>query len=191
MSALVHFDGQLRSIHAAAVAHRDNGALIVGDSTAGKTTTLLACARAGLQVYSDERGLLRGTMVQPFLRTCNVRSGGRALLLDDERHDVLASYLLTGARFSLRECFGEAAIASPAPLRAVFVLSGCAERPEMTPIDAAAALPAISRWFDTKGDRLDRLALAVHLLRQARCYRLVLGTPKHSATVIARSLEAI
>jgi hypothetical protein len=188
IAALVHFDGQLRSIHAAAVAYGECGALITGDSTAGKTTTLLACARAGLQAYSDERGLLRGTLLQPFLRSCNVRSGGRALLLDDERHDVLASYLLTGGAISLPECFGAAAVAKPAPLRAVFVLNGHAKYPEVTPIDAAAALPAISRWFDTRGDRLDRLAIGVTLLRQARCYRLVLGTPKHTADLIGRTL---
>ena len=191
ISALVHFDGELRSVHAAAVAYGENGAIIAGDSTAGKTTTLLACARAGLKVYSDERGLVRGTLLQPFLRSCNVRAGGRALLLDDERHDALASYLLTGAPISLPECFGTSAVAQTAPLRAVFVLHGHAGHPEITPIDAAGALPAISRWFDTKGDRLDRLALAITLLRQARCYRLVLGTPKHSADLIARTLGSL
>lgn len=190
MSALVHFDGQLRSIHAAAVARSNRGALIVGDSTAGKTTTLLGCARAGLQIYSDERGLLRGTMLQPFLRSCNVREGGRALLLEDERHDALAAYLLTGVPVSLRECFGERAIATPAPLQAVFVLHGSAAHPELTPIDAAAALPSISQWFDTNGDRLDRLAIALNLLRQVHCFRLVLGTPNDSAALIARTLEA-
>jgi hypothetical protein len=191
MSALVHFDAELRSIHAAAVAFENRGALIVGDSTAGKTTTLLACARAGLQVYSDERGLLRGMTLHPFLRSCNIRAGARALLLDDERHDTLTSYLLTGAAVPLRKCFGGAAIAGPAPLRAVFVLSGWGDYPQITPIDAAPALPAISRWFDAKGNRLDRLASAIAILRQARCYRLLLGTPKDSAALIARTLEAL
>jgi hypothetical protein len=187
----MHFDEQLVSIRAAAIAHGGRGALIVGNSTARRTAALLACARAGLQLYSGERGLLRGTILHPFLRRCDVRGRARALLLDDERHDVLASYLLTGKAITLPECFGTAAIARPAPLRAVFVLNGSGEHPEVTPIDAASALPAVSRWFDAKGDRLDRLTIAVNVLRQARCYRLALGAPKDSAAVIARTLEAI
>lgn len=191
MSALVHADGALQSMHAAAVEYRGAGAAIVGDSTAGKTTTLLACARSGMRVYSDERALLRGGVLQPFLRRCNVRRGGRDLLLRDDGGDALAQVLADAESFSLREVFGERHCAAPAPLRAVFVLKALGTRASVCPTGAAQALPAISRWFDTRGDAMDRLGSAIATLRAAQCFALTLGTPAQTASTIRSTIEAL
>ncbi|MFN2449371.1 MAG: hypothetical protein ABR508_06220 [Candidatus Baltobacteraceae bacterium] len=191
LSALVHFDPLLASVHAAAVAAHGCAAAIAGDSTAGKTTTLLACARAGLQVYSDERALVRQGIVHSFLRRCSVRPDGRSRLLADDDADALAHAMHARGDIALAAVFGEAAVAPPLALRALFVLDGYAARPFIEPIDATAALPAVSRWFDTCGGAIERTARALGLLRSLHCFRLTLGTPRESALAVRETLEQL
>jgi hypothetical protein len=190
MAAVVHFDPQLMSMHAAAFAYNGRAGAIAGDSTAGKTTTLLACARAGVAVYSDERTLVRSGNVHPFLRICSVRSAGRDRLLLDAADDRLARVLSSSSLFTFTQAFGPAVVAPVEPLDALFVLNGYASVPEIERIDTAQALPAISRWFDAAAGSLDRLARAVTLLRSVRCYRLTLGTPAASAQKIMEVMES-
>lgn len=190
MSAVVHFDPGLMSIHAAAFAYDGGAAAIAGDSTAGKTTTLLACARAGLPVYSDERTLIRAGAVHPFLRVCSVRSGGRDRLLLDCADDRLGRVLRLSSSFTFTQAFGPAVVAPVERLRVLFVLNGYADVPHVERIDTAQALPAISRWFDAAAGSLDRLARAVALLHRVRCYRLTLGTPAASAQTIMEVVKS-
>jgi hypothetical protein len=192
LSAVVHADRNMRSIHAAALAYDGKGAIIAGDSTAGKTTTLLACARSGMQIFSDERALMRGGMLHPFLRRCRVRGGGRALLLQDDGDDTLARQLRAGHNeINLAACFPSRVAGGPAPLKAVFVLHSLGTAPAVEPIEAAAALPAVSRWFDMRADRLTRIATALSLLSECACYRLTLGTPAQTARTIRSVLEGL
>lgn len=189
-AAVIHARPELRSIHAAALALDGAGAIIAGESTAGKTTTLLACARAGAQVFSDERALLCGGTLQPFVRTCTVRSGGRALLLRDDRFDTLGARLRGASEIDLIECFGKEIIAAPVPLRAVFVLGGPGERAVAQPLEPPHALPAISRWLDMCARPVERLAEGLALLQERLCYRLTLGTPAATAAVILDAMAA-
>lgn len=189
LSAVVHADPALQSVHAAAIAYNQRGAIIAGDSEAGKTTTLLGCAREGLQLFSDERALVRGGTLYPFVRRCRVRTGGRSLLLADNPGDAVATHLQESEEIDLTECFGNESIGEPAPLRAVFILHGRAARAAIERIDSAAALPAISRWFDMRGEPLDRLGEALALLRGRDCYRLTAGTPADTARLIRTALE--
>lgn len=188
LAALVRFDERLSSMHAAAVEYAGVAGAIAGNSTAGKTTTLLACARRGMRLYSDERALLREGLLHPFLRRCSVRAAGARLLLAERDGDALASALRTAPELSLRICFGSGAIAEPRPLRALFVLNGSGHCAALEEIDTAAALPAITRWFDTRGDTMDRISGAISALRDVRCYRLMLGSPDESAAAIAYAL---
>lgn len=190
LAALVQFDADLASVHAAALDFHGVTFAITGDSTAGKTTTTLACARAGMRIYSDERALLRGTIVHPFVRRLRPRPDCAARLRATCDSDALARALAQAQPLSLRACFGEDAIAQPRPLRALFVLDGYASRSQMTRIDASRALPAISQWFDASGDCLARLARAMKLLRGIDCYRLVLGPPHDAAHTIASVLAS-
>lgn len=191
ISALIRFDTHLSSMHAAAVEYGGVAAAIAGNSTAGKTTTLLAAARRGMRIYSDERALLRRTIVHPFLRRCSVRTAGARLLLADRDDDALGRMLRFTPELSLRTCFGSEAIATPRPLRALFVLSGAGYCAALEQIDAASALPAISRWFDARGDTIDRISGAVATLRGVQCYRLTLGSPDESAAAIAYALSKL
>lgn len=190
LSAAVHARPGVRSIHAAALALDGKGAIVAGDSTAGKTTTLLACARAGMQVLSDERGLIVGDMLTPFVRRCSVRSGGRMLLLADGPDDTLAACLRAKQDVEFERCFGKGVIAAPVPLRAIFVLHERGGAAAVERIEPERALPAISRWFDMRATPIQRLADALSLLRSRPCYRLTLGTPGESARAICSALGA-
>lgn len=190
-AALVRFDSAIASMHAAALEFNGVAAAIAGNSTTGKTTTLLACARRGMHIYSDERTLMRDRYVQPFLRRCSVRAAGARLLLAENDADRLADTLRMAPELSLKTCFGAEAIARPAPLRALFVLNGTGHCAALEAIDTAAALPAITRWFDARGDMTDRVARAITALQDVKCYRLTLGTPDESAAAIAYALARI
>jgi hypothetical protein len=189
MSALIDRDPELASMHAAAIERNGVAAAIAGDSTAGKTTTLLACARRGLRVYSDERALLRGTVVQPFLRTCSVREDGARRLFAERGDDRLGTLLRRGGRISLRACFGDNAIAEPAPLGAVYIIGGYAEEPAIERVTTFEALPAIGKWFYKRGTRFERLSGALELLMEIPTYRLTLGTPRATADALASHLR--
>lgn len=191
LGALVRFDHRMASMHAAAIEYSGVAAAIAGNSTTGKTTTLLACARRGMRLYSDERTLLCENVVHPLLRRCSVRAAGARLLLADNDNDRLADTLRTVPELSLKTCFGPSAIAQPQALRALFVLNGNGHCAALEAIDTATALPAITRWFDTRGDMVDRVARAISVLRGVKCYRLTLGTPDESAAAIAYALTRI
>ena len=191
LAAMVRFDSRMATMHAAAVEYSGVAAAIAGNSTTGKTTTLLACARRGMRVYSDERTVLSENVVHPFLRRCSVRAAGARLLLADNDNDRLAESLRIAPELSLKTCFGPSAIAAPREFRALFVLNGTGHCAALEAIDTAAALPAITRWFDTRGDMVDRVARAIGTLRRVKCYRLTLGSPDESAAAIAYALSRI
>lgn len=188
LSALLRFDDGLASMQAAAIEFNGIAGAIAGQSTAGKTTTLLACARRGMRVYSDERVLLRHSMVYPFLRRCSVRAAGARLLLADRDADLLGDALRVSPELSLKTCFGSDAIAEPRKLRALFVIEGAGHCAGLELIDTAVALPSITRWFDARGDMVDRVSRAIGILRGVRCYRLTLGSPDETAAAIAYAL---
>jgi hypothetical protein len=188
LSALIRYDSSLTSMQAAAVEYNGIAAAIAGHSTPGKTTTLLACARRGMRVYSDERTLLRHTIAHPFLRRCSVRAAGARLLLADQDADKQPDPLRTSPQLSLKMCFGPDAIADPRPLRALFVIAGTGHCAGLELIDTSTALPAITRWFDARGDMVDRVARAISTLQSLRCYRLTLGTPDETAAAIGYAL---
>ena len=189
LSALIRFDERLASMHAAGLECADGAVALAGDSTAGKTTTLLACARAGIPIYSDERVLVRDGVVHPFLRRCLVRADSARRLLQFRDDDALGRMLLRDEDISLARCFGVEAIARPRPLRRLLILDGLGPRTRIRRADSVAALRAISAWFDTAGNGLARLARARELLRNVQSYHIVLGSPHDAARTIADFLH--
>jgi hypothetical protein len=191
IAALIRYDERLACMQAAAVEYGGIAAAIAGNSTTGKTTTLLACARRGMRVFSDERTLLCENVVHPFLRRSSVRAGGARLLIADNERDRSPERLRVIPELSLKTCFGEKAIAAPRTLRALFVLNGNGHCAALEAIDTATALPSVSRWFDARGDMVDRVARAIVTLRHVKCYRLTLGSSDESAAAIAYALTRI
>lgn len=174
IAALIDYDDRLASVHAAGVECAGVAAAITADSGGGKTTTALACARAGMRVYSDERVLVRDLTVTPFLRRCSLR---------DEQMRPYAS-------ISWKQLFGAQCVAPPAQLRALFVIRGKGAV-SIEPIEPAQALGSVGRWFACKGDTWRRMSRAMTLLRSLRCYALTLGAPHDSALAIRAVLEEI
>jgi hypothetical protein len=193
------------SLHAASVGVAGGAAAIVADSNGGKTTTAVACARAGMQLYGDERCIIdaRG-FVHPFPRSINLRAGGNRLLL----RDVLAGPDPAGERLRahgegdwegvrLNDLLGAWSAPPPQPLRAVFLLAGHAREPRVEPASALRAAKAATRWAQGAGAGLERVARLLELFSATACYRLTLGTPHASACAVAavlatceRALEA-
>ncbi|MBC5809714.1 MAG: hypothetical protein GIW95_02495 [Candidatus Eremiobacteraeota bacterium] len=186
------------SFHAAAVTDGTVAAAITALSEGGKTTTAVACARRGLQLYSDEWCILDGVRVLPFPRNVNVRRGGLDLLLGERcaGDDVLNERLAARAGADWESVdIGEI---SPGwtpppsrPLRAIFFISGRARTAEVTvmPLDRAmrALLEAPLRG-NQRG--FERAIEARALLRTAVPYALTLGTPDSTATLIAQICAA-
>jgi hypothetical protein len=71
------------------------------------------------------------------------------------------------------------------------VLNGSAHCAALEAIDAASALTTVSRWFEARGDMVDRVARAILMLRSVKSYRLTLGTPDESAAAIAYAIRRI
>jgi hypothetical protein len=187
----------LISLHAAVAAIEGGAAAIIGDSNAGKTTTALACARIGMQLYSDERCIIgRETIAHPFPRAMNIRDTGRRLLTQD----VLDDDDPVGRRLRARpegawddvlfsDLFGRNEH-RPQPLRAAFLIAGVASQPSLEPATASQATRAANRWAYGAGRGLDKLARLFEIFRNVACFSLVLGTPDASARAIRGELEA-
>ncbi len=186
LSALIRYDATLCSMQAAAIEHNGIAAAIAGHSTTGKTTTLLSCARRGMRIYSDELAVMRDNVVYPFLRRCSVRATGARLLLGDR--DSEPDPLRTSPDLSIKTCFGRDAIAQPGPLRALFTITGSGHCAALELVDTAAALPSVSRWFDARGDMVDRVSRAIAAIQNIRCYRLTLGSPDETSAAISYAL---
>ena len=177
--------------HAATLAGATGALTLIGATTAGKTTTAVACVRRGLRLYSDERCILEDGRVAPFLRRLTLRAGGRAALLNDPCDEPL------GIDRRLREwqnadevavrasaLFGASAGGPPLPLAAVFVIDGRAERPEVVRTTPSDVMPALLASMASRESGLDRIARILHELRNAATYRLCLGPPDATARAI-------
>ncbi|HEY9179280.1 MAG TPA: hypothetical protein VIO32_01090 [Candidatus Baltobacteraceae bacterium] len=187
LAAIVRFDPALVSMHAACFEFNGIAAALAGSSAIGKTATLLACARRGMRIYSDERTVLRNSIAYPYLRRNSVRAAGARLLLSD-RGETKYDMLHADPQLSVKTCFGADAIADPKPLRAVFVISGSGYCAALEAIDTASAMPSVMRWFDAHGDMVDRATRAISILNGAQCYKLTLGSPDESAAAMAYAM---
>jgi hypothetical protein len=189
-------DGMV-SLHAASVGLPNGIAAIIGDSNAGKTTTAIACARARMDLYSDERCLLdRRSFVHPFPRAINLRSSGLQLLVRDllpgadpigarlrahaggDWNNVRISDLVRGQR-----------TLEPRPLRAVFLLGEHVPAAAAHLASPAQAVRASARWAQGAGAGLNKIAHLLDVFGTVPCFRLDLGTPDESAQLIRRVLE--
>lgn len=183
------------SLHAAALRYGTGVVALAADSTGGKSTTAMACARAGMTMLSDERCIIRNGGVVPFPRAISLREGGLALL----RADRVSSPDPVGARLRAHpgaswteagfdELFGAAPSDEEAPLRALVVMDGFGGAPVLEPIAAAAAVPRIGRWMQSSAGGFDRIARLLSVLRAVPCYALTAGSPHATAQTIAEMM---
>jgi hypothetical protein len=191
LGAIIRYDPALVSMQAAGLECNGIAAALAGHSAAGKTATLLACARRGLRIYSDERTVLRNNIVYPYLRRSSVRAAGARLLLTDSAGDYRDQDVYSQPQLSPKTCFGEESIAQPRALRALFVIAGSGYCAALEAMDTAAAMPAVMRYFDAHGDMVDRATRAISILNGVQCYRLTLGTPDETSAAMAYAMMRI
>jgi hypothetical protein len=182
------------SLHAASVGLPDGIVAIIGDSHAGKTTTAIACARAGMTLYSDERCLIdRVSFVHAFPRAINLRAGGIRLLARDR----LPGADPIGARLRAHGVsdWDDVRVADlgaaggplvPRPLCAVVLLDGSAPTASLERVPASRAVRAAARWAQGAGAGMELLARLYAIFARVPCYALRLGTPCDSARLIRR-----
>jgi hypothetical protein len=191
LSAIIRYDAALVSMQAACLECNGIAGALAGHSAAGKTATLLACARRGMRIYSDERTVLRNCIVHPYLRRSSVRAAGARLLLADSGSGRRDEEVYSLPQLSPKTCFGGESIAAPRPLRALFVITGSGYCAALEAMDTAAAMPSVMRYFDAHGDMVDRATRAISILNGVKCYRLTLGTPDETAAAMAYAMMRI
>jgi hypothetical protein len=188
----------IMSFHAAAVRVGDAAAAISAESTGGKSTTALACARRGMPLYTDERCVLINGSVHAFPRAVNVRKGGMDLLLaQNVQFDGGIGKRLQphgGAHWesaSFEEIFGKRALPEPAKLEVIFFIEGRAGVPHVAPVPRGDAIVRLlTAGFCGPQCGMDRVAAATALFQQTRVYALTLGSPDDTAQLIASTTNA-
>jgi len=184
-------------LHAAVIASDACVVALVGRSTAGKTTTALAAVRNGWTFYSDDRCILQAGRVVPFLRAITLRDGGRRALLADPvagRLTEALGALSPGQEHALRprRLFGKLAGGPPRPLDALFLIDGRADEAAVRADPSLfASLTDVLVSMVSRECGIDRAARLLAELRAVRIFRLLLGTPHATATLIERTIDGI
>ena len=174
------------ALHAAALHFDGRTFAITGHTTAGKSTTAVACVAAGCGLYSDERCIITPEGTLPFPRAINLRSGGIDVLVDDLPPSALRSRLelRRGADWDdvhFDELFEPRPLPPVAPLRAIFAITGRATEPRVRRITSVEMLPQAQFGAIAPGVGIDRARAILCVLQSVACYELVLGAPSASA----------
>lgn len=182
------------TLHAAALRYGDAAFALTGVSTAGKTTTAIACAAAGCGIYSDERCINTPAGVVPYPRALNIRPGAlellRANLPPGEVGDRIRGFRGTQWRNApFEELFAAREQPAPARLHALFSICGYGAAPQTRRITPIEMLTAAQIGAKSRARGMERLGALIQTLSEAACFELVLGTPYATALHIQRLLE--
>ena len=182
-------------LHAAVIARDQRVIALVGESTAGKTTTAIAAARRKFQVYSDEHCIIQDTFVVPFLRAITLRAGGRAALRNEARPDCAIDRVLANlpdhgdVAIGARTLLGNSAGGPPAKLEAIFLVEGRDETPQVVRCSVYDAMPTILHSMTSCESGIARPARMLEELRNVAIFRLRLGTPGATVDAIDRTID--
>jgi hypothetical protein len=194
-TAFLNSIDDLIALHAGAVTDGRSAAFIAGVSTAGKSTTSIACFRRGLQLYSDEFCLVRAGGVLPHPRALSVRREGLELLLADAAPASPVDAWLRANRgddhenVGFDELFGAATWPEARPLRVAFAAVAKADAPKLRSIAPAQMLVHTMPFARLKPRGLEATAALLAVLQPLTCYELTLGRPDATAELIAQILS--
>ena len=182
------------TLHAAALEYGGAAFAITGISTAGKTTTAIACVAAGCSIYSDERCIITAAGVVPYPRAINVRAGSLDLLRSSLPDGPVTRRLrrFCGSEWndaSMPEVFGSRERPEAAPLRALFSIRGRGDTPRSRRISPVDMLADARVGAVTREDGLDSVRVLLETLSGIACYELVLGSPFATALHVQRVVE--
>jgi hypothetical protein len=186
----------LIALHAAALTDGRSAGFIAGVSTAGKSTTSIACFRRGLQLYSDEFCLVRAGAVLPHPRAISLRRAGLELLVADATPPSPVDAWLRANRGHDREnvgfdeLFGSATWPQPHTLRVAFAAVAKDRAPRVRSIAPAQMLAHTMPSARLKARGVDGIATLLAALQPLACYELTLGPPDATAELVAKILSA-
>ena len=172
--------GQL--LHAGAVGTGEGGALLLGASGAGKSTTTLACLSSGLAIAGDDFVLVEPAGGDAMIHSVSTTAKlSRAALL---RFPHLVSAVANPqepepekALFFL-DRFAPSPLIAAMPLKALLMLNRGPQRDTaIEPVNPAAALQASApnTLFMLPGDRAGAFAKIARIFRSHPCFRIELG----------------
>jgi hypothetical protein len=186
-------------LHAGSVGVGGAGALIVGPTGGGKSTTALSIARRGHAFLGDDVAGVRLATVEvlPFPRSAGLRDGPLADALGPRladcrhvratnRHGIERTVVRVGDLFP-RSASG------PLPLRFAFVLDELSERAAITPFQPglgelwrlqSLVTDTSASWGISPGRDLMLFLSVVNLLSGLRCHLVKRGTPDETARII-------
>jgi len=182
-------------VHGASIGVHGSGALFVGHSRKGKSTTALSLASRGHTYLGDDVAAIRVPELHliPFRTSAALRDGPLSetlgdrieacgYALHDEPDGTSRKVVRVGDLFP-------AAAPGPVPLRFAFFLDGFAETPRLTRYEAG--LPDVHRLHEmvvshrpTPGHQLMKFLELVDLLSGLECYLLEVGSPEDTAVMI-------
>jgi hypothetical protein len=195
-------------IHGASLQIGEAGAVLVGASHSGKTTTSLHLAARGHTLLGDEIALIRlaTSEVVPFRRAVNPRPGrygqelAATLRLSDDGDGSAASPQWARPH-RITELFPDRP-ARPAPVRAIFFLAGFADRASLEPFQLTLDRADVISWITTPeiaycswglvpARRAFRLLVLKQLIARIPCWLVKAGPPRDTAELIERTVEEL
>ncbi len=182
-------------VHGASIGVYGSGALFVGRTRHGKSSTALSLASRGHAFLGDDVAAVR--VAQRHLIPLRTSAALRPGPLADAIHDQVQACGYTlhaepdgNIRKLVRvgDLFPSAA-AGAVPLRFAFFLDGFADRPTLRPFKPAMAdvdrLHAMMvSWLPTPGQQLMRFLEILDLLADLQCFLLEVGPPEDTAVLI-------
>jgi hypothetical protein len=179
--------------HAALVATPTRSALLVGRSASGKSTTSLALALKGLDLYTDDLALLDRATLRPFCLPRPVKLDSRARRLLRTRGLVLPPRASLGESIDRTVLPGLPPMNAPGPplTTAIFFVGNRFDRAEVRPLTRAEAAMRVARqsaseWIDSAGPSEGVVAL----VNAVRCYELSPGDLDSTVQAVLDLLEA-
>lgn len=206
VSAMLAAQSGLVAVHAASLATRGAGLVLVGPSHAGKSTTALHLAARGFTLLGDDVALIQlvSNDLLPFPRTANLRPGPRSpelarLVEDFGGGEACVIEGEPATRLRIRKLFSDQHPLAT-PLAAVFFLDGFSNPPSVLRIEpklhelqtTGFFFPGNLRatlWRMTSSRRAMHMMAIRRLLERTPCWRLKLGAPGDTAELIERTME--
>jgi hypothetical protein len=193
---VIRFQPDTIFLHGAAVAlGGSRGVVFVGPKSAGKTTTALGLATRGHTFLGDELvGVRQSTLdLVPVLRTISKRDGPCASDVDDAVNRVASArtvYPDGHRRTNVRASALFEGAGRPVRLQAIVFLDAFGDEASLTPVEPSfAAASALTPLGTTLWGRPPqaRLFALLRLLGATRAYRLRLGTPDRTASLLEQA----
>lgn len=179
-------------VHAAVVATDERSLLLVGESGAGKSTTSVALALAGLDLFTDDVALIDPTTLRPLCVPRPIKLDARARRLLGARGLVIPAARRIDESIARTALPGLPPVERPGPplVAALFLASERRPHPSLRPLTAAEAAMRFVRQSSERFDPTSGLSeRAIAIVNAIARYELVAGDLDATVDTIVRLLR--